>query len=284
MSQARLIKDRRLPIWGRPLRAAYRMVRSALPSRQALTQVRVRGTDYLVWANEDIGKKLILLRSFEPDEIRAFERLVRPGDVCFDVGGNVGFYALNLARMATAAGQVFSFEPLRRNALVIELAAPLNGFDTIEVVETALSDRDDVFVPLEVPAGDGAYAHLSTDMDTGGADRAQVRCMTIDRFVADRGLGRVDVMKVDVEGAEHMVLAGARGMLADEGRRPRVIMAELIDDYLARFDSSIEAVIKDLASFGYVPHRVVAGGQLRPFTAADHDQVFNVFFLTEGGK
>ncbi len=112
MADTKTVKNLRIPFWAVPLRAVFRVVKRFLPSNSLLKQVNVDGITYLVWANEDIGKKLILLRSFEKNETETFKRLVKIGDVCVDVGGNVGYYALNLSKLSGPAGKVYVFDRL----------------------------------------------------------------------------------------------------------------------------------------------------------------------------
>jgi FkbM family methyltransferase len=80
-------------------------------------------------------------RSYEAADLREVVNLVKPGDVCVDAGANIGVYALNLARAVGDRGRAIAFEPLRRNALALGLAAELNGFCNISVETTVVSNR-----------------------------------------------------------------------------------------------------------------------------------------------
>ena len=274
-----ITKDRRLPFLLRPLRQLYRLGSRLFFRTRSLRQVNIGDLKYLVWSNENIGKQLILLRSFERAEVAVFRRLVRPGDVCIDVGGNIGYYSLNFAKWCGDKGQVHVFEPLHHNALVIELAAELNNIQNIAVVQAALSNTDGV-VALSIPSGDGAFAHLTgSGRDVEGM--VEVPCMALDSYVTQRALERVDVVKIDVEGAEMLVLQGANAVLGG-AHRPRVLMVELVSDYLQRFGWLITDAVQYLGGFGYAPWYAVPGGRLKEYSAEVHDRVFNVFFVTRG--
>jgi hypothetical protein len=87
-------------------------------------------------------------------------------------------------------------------------------------------------------------------------------------------------MKVDVEGAEDLVVRGGSSILGDSNRRPRIVLMELFDGNLSSFDSSISSVIERMASFGYQPHVLKASGRrLAPYDVSKHSAFYNIVFL-----
>jgi hypothetical protein len=64
--------------------------------------------------------------------------------------------------------------------------------------------------------------------------------LTLDRFITDLGIGRVPVTKIDVDDSEGLVLYCAEGMLSNPNLKPKLIIVELVDDYLSAFKTSIE--------------------------------------------
>ena len=241
-----------------------------------LREIERNEVRYLVWSGEDIGKKLILLGRFEAGETAYFRKNIRPGDVCIDVGGNIGYYALNFSKACSGkGGKVFVFEPIERNALVIKLSAQRNGLENIEVIESAVSNSKRE-CSLETPDGDSGYAYISFSKDS---ERKSVSCTTIDDFVGSRDLKRIAVLKVDVEGAEHLVLLGAKNLLSDNRARPGIIMVELVDEFLSRYGSSIDEVMKYMVSFGYKPFFASDDGRLISCQDNDMDSIFNIFFI-----
>ncbi len=282
MSDKKTIKNLRIPFWAIPLRAVFRIVKKFLPNNSLLKQVNLDGIKYLVWANEDIGKKLILLRSFEKNETDAFKSLIKLGDVCLDVGGNVGYFTLNFARQVGPAGKVFVFEPIRRNALMIQLGAEINSFGgNVQVMRAAVSNKVGN-VSLTIPSVDGAYAYISQDEgDTVSEINETVDCIRLDDFVAERELSGVDIVKIDVEGAELLVLEGATTLFSGGTHQPRVVMIELVDEFLNRYEASITKVMDLMGQYGYKPYYAISKGALVEFQESDYNKVFNVFFILE---
>ena len=143
----------------------------------------------------------------------------RPGDVVLDVGGGWGDSALYFAAAVGPAGRVYTFELEPGNLAVLRANLALNPelAQRIEVVELAVWDRSGRQVAFS-PAG--ASTRVSGEATAGapggaaGGATGIVETVTIDEFVAARGLDRVDLVKLDIEGAERRALDGAGGTLA----------------------------------------------------------------------
>jgi len=143
----------------------------------------------------------------------AIASLLRPGDVFFDIGANVGFFSLIAARCVGSEGRVFAFEPVPDIAAQLVTNAGLNGFTNITVLPFAIADRD-------------GSMNLQTTRHPGGAtlegfgtpgDRTGVITVTgrsLDSLVSEGAIPPPNVIKVDVEGAESAVLRGATALLS----------------------------------------------------------------------
>ncbi|MGH9156360.1 MAG: FkbM family methyltransferase [Acidimicrobiales bacterium] len=179
---------------------------------------------------------------------QAVQDHLRPGDVFYDIGSNIGFFALIAARAVGADGRVVAFEPVPANAKRIRANAARNGFGQIRVVEVAVGRE----------AGGGAGATLTLSRHPGGASlfgeappdatgTIEVATASVDELVA---AGRTDpptLVKVDVEGTELDVLGGMRSTLAShspllivelDGPSSDEVMAKL--DELRSFLDSVE--------------------------------------------
>ena len=143
---------------------------------------------------------------------RALAGLLAPGDVCFDVGANVGFYTLLAARIVGPEGRVVAFEPHPENVAALERNVQANGLSNVVVVPKAVSAASG---EARLAGGDRATAHLD-------ADRGRpVETVSLDEFVAAWPALAPAVVKIDVEGHELEVLEGARRTL--EAGRPALV-------------------------------------------------------------
>ena len=248
-------------------------------SRRHIRQVRGPGFELLAFVNEDVGRVIWLTGSFEPEETRYFQREIRPGDVCFDVGGNVGYMAMLFAS-AARDGQVHVFEPIDVNAAMIQANATLNGFDNVSVNNVAVGAASGE-VTFSV-SNDSAYSSMRPTGRSAEARSIQVPMLSLDEYAAQHGIGRVDILKADVEGAEEMVLEGAQQLLSDHTRRPRIVLLELFDNNLTPFGSSVERCIERMAGFGYRPYVIKPGtDQMTPFRPEMSNVLYNILFLPE---
>ena len=150
----------------------------------------------------------------------ALRRHLGPGDILYDVGSNLGFFALIGARLVGDSGAVYAFEPVPGNAEAIRRNAASNDFGWVTVLERAAwseSGRGAVLVP-----GDTSWSHLeATGRHPDTQATIDVEQVALDDLVA-RGEARPPtVVKIDTEGAEIGVLEGMRAILAEH--RPVVI-------------------------------------------------------------
>ncbi len=176
------------------------------------------GVELAIDPAETIGRAIWTTGVYDIAVSEVLYRLTGPGAVAVDAGANIGYMTSILAARAGAGGAVFAFEPhpavadrLRENAARI---GRLPGAARVEVRQVALSDAEGearLVLPDEFASNNGV-GFLAAG--SGGANEFAVRTQRLDDLFPD---GRIDVMKMDVEGHEPAVLRGAAGLLA--GRR-----------------------------------------------------------------
>lgn len=201
-----------------------------------------------------------------------YEPLLEFGDifltkdaVALDIGANQGVYACAFGLSVGPAGRVIAVEPIPRQVARLTENLKLNGLRNVSVVDAAISDRIGT-AELDLSAGD-----TSASIVTGfGNDRINVKTTTIDEIVRENGLGRVDFIKLDVEAAELLALAGADETLT--AYRPTLC--------LEAADEALFAQIEDLLSgYGYVCRKFDTSGQLVAMGGFDKPEA-NVFFMS----
>jgi FkbM family methyltransferase len=154
---------------------------------------------------------LHLLPAREQKVRETIEQRIRPGTVFVDGGANIGFYSILAARLAGPDGRVVAFEMMPDTAAVLRRHIAANGATTIEVIERALSDRSGSRVRASVEPGQHGQASIVND----GSERRhsiEVETITLDEALAD--CGAIDLIKLDLEGAEYVALQGAAAVLA----------------------------------------------------------------------
>jgi FkbM family methyltransferase len=167
------------------------------------------------------GSLLFCPQLYDRRELSVLLPALRPGDVFADVGSHIGLYALLAARRVAPAGRVIAIEadPLTHERLVGNIAR--NPGLAIDAVCVAVSDADGTArLALNTSGNRGGNSLL-----VPGDDVIDVPCRTLAGVLAERGIERVDAMKLDVEGMEFRVLTR---YLADvpAPRRPRIVVLE----------------------------------------------------------
>jgi len=156
------------------------------------------------------------LGSYEYKKQRVFADAINPGMIVYDVGAHVGFYTMLASCRVGSSGKVIAFEPLPRNINLLKRHLALNGCGNVSVAEWAVSDRPGLawFTANPERSFEG---HLSAGGDF------QVQAVTLDDLWSGGKLPIPDVIKIDVEGAEHDALLGARQLL--KARHPLIFLA-----------------------------------------------------------
>jgi FkbM family methyltransferase len=135
---------------------------------------------------------------------RAFRTLMPPGGVAVDVGANWGLHSLYLARLAGEDGLVIAVEPFPPAFRDLQWHLHANGCRNVRVLPVALSDRCGTGV--FVPGGSSCTGRLADAEANGGTP---VVTRTLDDVIEEADVARLDLVKIDVEGAEARVLRGA---------------------------------------------------------------------------
>lgn len=158
----------------------------------------------------DSGERRLYRGLHEREERAVVRRLVRPGETCVDVGANVGSYTLLLASHTGPSGSVVAIEPA--TAVRHRLQEAVEAMPWVTVLSFGLSDSDGRAVLSEEPG----HAGRSTLRPTGGScfTKVSVEVRRLDGLDVLAG-SDVDFLKIDVEGWEGTVLAGAGDLIAD---------------------------------------------------------------------
>jgi len=226
---ARLLPDRlKQAIYKfRPLaRLLRRTLNEAAPEGRGIIKVAAGG---LAGARLELdlhSEKDYWLGTYEADLQKALKRFVKPGMTAYDIGANIGYISLLMARAVGSRGQVFAFEALPDNVARLRENLALNDFASgVEVVPAAVVDRGGQVRFL---------VHDSTSMGKvdGSVGRSNQQYpgelwgtgVSLDEFVFTQGRPAPDVVKMDIEGGEVLALPGMQRILQTH---PPLLLVEL---------------------------------------------------------
>ena len=203
---------------------------------------------------------------WEKNVTALIRQICQKGDVVFDVGANIGYYTLITADLVGQEGMVYAFEPCPRNIRILESNVRQNHFGNISVETTALGERSEtmhMYFPDDVQFGAGGFFK-----DRRYLVRQKVQVTTLDDFIKQRDITRIDFLKMDIEGGEVFALRGMKETL-----KHKIITNAFIDIHntiLSHSGYKPQDIKKCLVDYGYTLHRVVAD-QFLP-ACADSDE------------
>jgi FkbM family methyltransferase len=204
-------------------------------------------------------KRLLLNGTYEPELVSIVNKTVNLGDDVIDVGANLGFFSVLFSRKVGLSGRVLSIEPTSKVFDTLSLNLKLNMADNVIAFNGAVGEKKskitiNSIVGKEEYSSVGEVVHHSVKGEKTITEI--VECSTIDALVEMHNL-KPSFIKIDVEGAEFMVLSGAVNTLK---KYHPVILSELSDEMLGACGSSSSDVIGLLKSLGYSLRDPIDGG------------------------
>lgn len=191
----------------------------------------------------------IFLEIYEPSTYRVLASLVSDDAVVIDVGANVGAHALPLSRRLRGSGRVIAVEPTDSAMARLRQNRELNPdlVETLTLSHCALGDGSEhaAWFYSRWPLQSAAGRHPVHGGEPQASTATQI---TLDALVEELRLSRVDLIKLDVDGHELPVLAGASETL--KRHRPRIVL-EVCPYLLAERGATVEALVEPLFDLGY---------------------------------
>lgn len=224
--------------------------------------------------NDPYFENVVLGDPADPFFSLALARLARDATV-FDIGANIGATVIAAAQ---AAGRVFAFEPQASTFSCLKKTVEANRLSNVSIFDLALGANEGEAI-FFTNLNSGSASHLVTSDTLDRRSETKVRMTTLDRFVAEHEIARIDLIKIDVEGFEIDVLEGAKRTL--ETLKPAVIvefnaftmigfrdmnprrMLEFLRDtfpYLYRWQSKPVRISDDGSALSFIHDNLVSAG------------------------
>ena len=229
-----------------------RVSRTLLPLRGAgddLRTVRMKNGSLMTWNVRDAAEGRAAWLGIWDDLIRdaVFVRL-EPGAVILDIGASVGAWTVPMARWLGVSGRVYAFEPVPANRTRLEQAVLANALGNVVISPMALGDGSrqvDMWLKSwKTGSSTGTAAVVPT-----GTGHLTVSMQSLDDWAAENDLQRLDFIKLDVEGAEFFVLAGAEHVIT---RFRPLILAEFDAYWISTHEMTAKDVSRWAAAHRYL--------------------------------
>lgn len=246
-----------------------------------------RGLRFELVNEEEIEHYVLHGGHFEGGEIELLAGALMPGDIALDVGANIGAFTAALARAVAPGGAVHAFEPHPRSRTRLQRTLELNGL-TGSVSVCALAVAAEVEAVELVTYGPGYESWATTvprRIDVPGGvltptATERLDSTTLDSYCQAHGIEHVGALKIDVEGGEPAVLAGAQGLLSSGA--VDLLLVEVSDNTLPAATPAV-GVLAGLEAHGLRLY-VLEGGRLVAFRHAGRVEFANVVAATARGR
>ncbi len=231
---------------------------------------------YYPWEAEEL--KDIISRDFYKPEFLAIQKLVKRGDTTFDVGANVGIFSALLSRQVGSEGSVYAFEPVQETFCRLLENLGLNHCQNVSANQMALSSKPgsltmNVFEPKY--SAWNSFGHPQFG-EVKPINTEKVKTISLDKFCKERQIGKINFLKIDVEGFEKDVLQGTADLL--QKGAVDVLSFEVSGIPLKGSGGTVRDSFDLLKSFGYNSYRYNSGANKFTGPVTDSSDDYQNFY------
>jgi FkbM family methyltransferase len=202
---------------------------------------------YLDPKDQVITPTILVLGCWEKTETEWFLRAVKPGDTVVDAGAHVGYYTVIGSRLVGDTGKVYAFEPEPANFAMLQKNVRLNGLTNVVLEPKALSNRKGILKLFLADQNRGDHRIYQPEGEARPS--VDVEAVRLDGYFKDQKR-RIDVVKMDTQGAEGLILEGMMGLLEGRTDGPTIFM-EFWPRGLQGMGTDAGALLKTLQSYEY---------------------------------
>ena len=226
--------------------------------------------------------EILNFKNYEKNEsdmiFKICDKVISDSSVIFDVGANIGWYTVNLAKKFHTS-TIYAFEPVKRTFDYLTTNCILNGVKNVTRVQSGLSNVEGKMDMYYYPEG-AVNASLKNLTDREDIEIYSVNILTLDGFFKDNNLQGVDFIKCDVEGAELHVFQGGSNIIS---KYKPVVFTEILRKWSEKFNYHPNDIISQFREIGYRCF-VVAGSNLREFLTVDEETIETNYFFLHSSK
>jgi FkbM family methyltransferase len=172
---------------------------------------------YVSRSDMAVGHEILQTRAYEPHVTTELCRLLAPGKTFIDVGANIGFFSLLAAALVGPSGRCIAVEPNPRNVKLLAASVAANGYTNIQICQAAATEAPTLLY-LNTNHSNGVVSDAGSELEQAMAREIVQGLRLDDVFPA---LHRVDVIKLDIEGAEYRAMLGLQRIL--DAHRPAIL-------------------------------------------------------------
>ena len=228
--------------------------------------------------NSGIAYEIFRRGIWEFTTTKKFKSSISSGMCVVDVGGATGYFTLLAARRVESQGRVVTFEPIPNQMELLKRNVDHNGYSNVTISSFGLFDHNRTIV-LEKP---GKKSRLAAQKSEPSQEDILIECRKFDLLREEMDLPKVDLIKMDIEGAELSALKGMRQTLTDD--KP-IIILEIHPENLGAFGHNIGDLLSFLKGLSYEVHPIdCTGKMLRAVAHGDAKDNIHVCCMVKSGR
>lgn len=215
---------------------------------------------------------------YEQQDSDMLYRLVKDGDTIFDIGTNIGWYSIHLSKKLPNS-KIYSFEPIPETFNQLKSNCEINNSTNIILNNFPFSDKIQNLTFYYSPSITGASSSVNI---TENENMIELNCTTntIDKYVKDNEIKKIDFIKCDVEGAELLVFKGGFQSIKKYGP---IVFTEMLRKWAAKFNYHPNDIIKFFTEIGYCCY-FVSENKLCLIEEVTEDTIETNFFFFNPNK
>ena len=194
-----------------------------------------------IFLDEEDCLQLSVNEVIEPVETKLFNDIIKNGEILLDVGANIGYFTLLMAKLSGPSGKVFSFEPEDKNFKILEKNVKINNYHNVVLEKKGVSDRNGInkFFLSSKNTGMHSLQKIRDDVK-----EVKIDVIKLDDYFSALDLAeKISLIKIDVEGAEFQVLNGMKTILKNKNLK---LLIEFIPEHLKKHGTNPGDVLKIL--------------------------------------
>jgi FkbM family methyltransferase len=196
----------------------------------------------------------------EKEQTKFWNNFIQPGMIVLDIGANIGYYSLMAAKRTGKTGKVYAFEPVNNTFRLLVENIRINGFTNISAHKIAFSDTSGKTEIFTADSKNTGMSSFSEHVHFSGI-KESVDMIEGDAFIASLNPLKIDLVKIDVEGAELKVL---KGMIQSIIKFRPLILMEINELLLRNNKTSPAEIYLAFQNIGYSPYEFTHAGSLIP--------------------
>ena len=215
--------------------------------------------------NQFIQRQIFYFGAFEPEACELWFRFAQRAAVVFDVGANVGLYSL-LAAKANLRATIHAFEPTPAVVASFQQNVQLNDLENIALNPVAVGKTNGIASLHTCAGADGTNEGMNFVSENGAGDpnpEMAVPVVSLNHYCQTRGIEKIDLMKIDIEGGEYDALMGAESLIRRQAIK--CIFIELAEWAANRNGNSTRDIKRFLVDAGYQLSQI-QGRRLQPLS------------------